>query len=310
MAEAAPVMSEAAQVLPVAADPDSEAADDTAPRSYRLIPSVMAGSDTLEFGVGYHSIEGGSLTVPGRKSMDDSYLSSYEVCPGLGVVTGFREKSGVRIAYGVFTNAKDAHGNFILRQATPDEAIGIAAQNQIAGDAQAHQVIVAGILFYVTAIVGGVISLVESRILAGSGRRRPPPDDVPFEDEVEPSPSLRKAPDTLATTETTHGTAIVPFDGAAATLRLLGTTTTPGGRQIMFHAADRMVNPPRGRVAMTPEQIDEVLDGATRIVKRSFSPAGNTLTIENYNLPGKPRVIVDEATCSRVITVINPREKR
>jgi filamentous hemagglutinin len=59
-------------------------------------------------------------------------------------------------------------------------------------------VIVAGILFYVTAIVGGVISLVESRILAGSGRRRLPPDDVPFEDEVEPNPSEGKAPNTIA----------------------------------------------------------------------------------------------------------------
>jgi len=46
------------------------------------------------------------------------------------------------------------------------------------------------------------------------------------------------------------GSLPVVFDGEFATRQLLGTTTTPGGRQIMFHAADRMVSPPVGRVAM------------------------------------------------------------
>ena len=90
---------------------------------------------------------------------------------------------------------------------------------------------------------------------------------------------------------------------------MLGTATTPGGRQINFHAADRMVNPPAGRVSMSPAEVDQVLDGATRVVKRSFHPQGNTLTIENANMPGRPRVIVDETTGQRIITVINPRKK-
>ena len=98
------------------------------------------------------------------------------------------------------------------------------------------------------------------------------------------------------------------FDGELATRKLLGTTTTPGGRQIMFHAADRMVNPPAGRIAMTPTEIDAALDGGIA-VKRSYHPQGGTLTIENPNLPGRPRVIVDEATGQRVITVINPRRR-
>ena len=59
---------------------------------------------------------------------------------------------------------------------------------------------------------------------------------------------------------------------------------------------------------MTPEQVDQVLDGATRVVKRLYHPEGNTLTIENANMPGRPRVIVDEATGTRIITVINPRK--
>jgi hypothetical protein len=60
---------------------------------------------------------------------------------------------------------------------------------------------------------------------------------------------------------------------------------------------------------MSPAEIDQVLDGATSIVKRNYHPEGNTLTIQNANLPGKPRVIVDEATGSRVITVINPKKR-
>jgi len=60
---------------------------------------------------------------------------------------------------------------------------------------------------------------------------------------------------------------------------------------------------------MSPSEIDDVLDGATSVVKRSCHPDGNTLTIENANLPGRPRVIVDEATGQRVITVINPKKR-
>jgi hypothetical protein len=111
------------------------------------------------------------------------------------------------------------------------------------------------------------------------------------------------------TTANPASRAVVVFDGEFATKQLLGTSTTPGGRTINFHAADRMVNPPAGRLPMSPAEIDQVLDGATSIVKRNYHPEGNTLTIQNANLPGKPRVIVDEATGSRVITVINPKKR-
>lgn len=36
------------------------------------------------------------------------------------------------------------------------------------------------------------------------------------------------------------------FDGEFATKQLLGTAVTLGGKQINFHAADHMVNPPKG----------------------------------------------------------------
>ena len=105
----------------------------------------------------------------------------------------------------------------------------------------------------------------------------------------------------------TGGREIVAWDGAYATRQLLGTTTTPGGRQLNFHAADRMMNPPAGRAAMSPADVDGVLDGATNILRRSFHPEGDTLTIQNRNMLGAPRVVVDEATGTRVITVINPK---
>jgi hypothetical protein len=77
----------------------------------------------------------------------------------------------------------------------------------------------------------------------------------------------------------------------------------------MFHAADRMVNTPKSRLPMSPAEIDRVLDGATSVVKRSYHPEGNTLTIENANLPGRQRVIVDEATGQRIINVIKTKKR-
>lgn len=77
----------------------------------------------------------------------------------------------------------------------------------------------------------------------------------------------------------------------------------------MFHTADRMVNPPKGRNPMSPLEVDSVLDGATRVVKRSYHPEGNTLTVKNATMPGRLRVIVDEATGQRFIAAINPRSK-
>lgn len=109
---------------------------------------------------------------------------------------------------------------------------------------------------------------------------------------------------------------LVPFDNDYAqrqsddaVRRLLGRSTTPHGRQITIHAADRMVNPPRGRAIMSPEEVDSVLDGATRIVGRANHPLGSTLKVENRNMPGRPQVVVDEKTGKRAITVINPKRR-
>jgi hypothetical protein len=58
---------------------------------------------------------------------------------------------------------------------------------------------------------------------------------------------------------------------------------------------------------MSASQVDQVLDGATNIRKMSPHPLGDTLTIQNRNMPGAPQVVIDAATGQRVITVINPK---
>ena len=85
---------------------------------------------------------------------------------------------------------------------------------------------------------------------------------------------------------------------------------TPGGRVLTEHAAERMATPPAGRAPMSAAQVDQVLDGATNIRKMSPHPLGDTLTIQNKNMPGAPQVVIDAATGNRVITVINPRLRK
>ena len=55
---------------------------------------------------------------------------------------------------------------------------------------------------------------------------------------------------------------------------------------------------------MTPSEVDEVLDTANKIKKISVHPKGNTITVQNTTMPGKPQVVVDAETGQRVITVI------
>ncbi|WP_217568752.1 RHS repeat-associated core domain-containing protein [Mesorhizobium sp. GbtcB19] len=102
--------------------------------------------------------------------------------------------------------------------------------------------------------------------------------------------------------------AVAIWDGEFATKQILGVTKTPAGRTINFHAADRMVNPPPGRAPISPKDVDRVMDEATRVTKRSPHPLGDTLTIQNSKMPGKPSVVVDEATATRIVSVINPKE--
>jgi hypothetical protein len=161
-------------------------------QTYKLIPSVFAGYDAVKFGFGYGSIEGFSFSLPSRQNLDDTWTSSFETYPGLGVATVVSKPGGgARFAYGVFDSAKDANGNFILREATQDEAIGIEVQNQIARDAQARQVFIAGAWYYV-AFAGGFVSLLAEGALANAARGREPLGKivVPIKPPVGGNPAL------------------------------------------------------------------------------------------------------------------------
>jgi RHS repeat-associated protein len=99
-----------------------------------------------------------------------------------------------------------------------------------------------------------------------------------------------------------------PYDGNFAARQILNSPTnvTLGGRTITAHAAERMTNPPVGRVPTSMADIDSFLDTATDIRKISQHPLGDTITLRNDNSSIK-EIIVDAATGKRVITVINPR---
>ena len=86
--------------------------------------------------------------------------------------------------------------------------------------------------------------------------------------------------------------------------KIKGNPKTPNGRELSEHALERMVDPPKGRSSMTPSDVDNVLDNATKVQKRTAHPQGDTLTIVNKNMPGKPKVVVDAATGNKVVTVI------
>ncbi len=100
-------------------------------------------------------------------------------------------------------------------------------------------------------------------------------------------------------------TALTPYNPEFAAQQLLGRPpTTPGGRQIYVHAAGRMTNPPAGRATMTVEEVDLVLDTATKVRKITPHKEGITVTVQRPDLPGKPQVVVDSETGKRVLNVI------
>ncbi|WP_366921796.1 hypothetical protein MFMK1_002212 [Metallumcola ferriviriculae] len=98
------------------------------------------------------------------------------------------------------------------------------------------------------------------------------------------------------------------YDGDFAARQILNSPTniTPGGRTITAHAAERMVNPPKGRVPTSMTDIDNFLDTVTDIRKISQHPLGDTITLRNASSSIK-EVVVDTATGKRIITIINPK---
>ena len=117
----------------------------------------------------------------------------------------------------------------------------------------------------------------------------------------------KNAPEKAATTTTEL--AIYDPDFAAQQILGLPFNITLGGRVVTAHAAERMVNPPPGRVPTTIWEIDEFLDTATEIRKVSFHPKGDTITLRNSNSLIH-EIVVDAETGNRIITVINAKRRR
>jgi RHS repeat-associated protein len=108
---------------------------------------------------------------------------------------------------------------------------------------------------------------------------------------------------------------LAKYDPEFATKQILGDHSpeghmTPGGRTISPHAAERMVQDAKGRVPMTKQQVDQVLDQGDVIRKISPHPEGDTITVRNTKMQGKPEVVVDAETGKRIVTVVNPKARR
>lgn len=112
---------------------------------------------------------------------------------------------------------------------------------------------------------------------------------------------------------------IVNFDAQWASRELLGQNvpgsvgfaTTPAGRTISAHAADRIANGGRGAMNDIPlEYIDRILDTGSRLRFRSEIRPGNLLLqsirVEAPHLPGNPFVVVDLATGRHIVTAMVP----
>jgi RHS repeat-associated protein len=98
------------------------------------------------------------------------------------------------------------------------------------------------------------------------------------------------------------------YDADFAARQILNNTSnvTPGGRVITAHAAERMVQPPPGRVPTTMTEVDEFLDTATQVRKINNHSLGDTITLRNANSTIK-EIVVDAETGKRVITIINKK---
>ncbi|MBN2880888.1 hypothetical protein JXM83_02435, partial [Candidatus Woesearchaeota archaeon] len=81
---------------------------------------------------------------------------------------------------------------------------------------------------------------------------------------------------------------------------------TPKGLEITSHAADRMANPPAGRVMMSPAEVDNVIFDVGKIKK--IDNTRNTITFFDPSKLQKTEVVVSD-DLARVVTVIKVKPK-
>ena len=197
------------------------------------------------------------------QSGDGAMTSEYKPFPGMGVITLVRDDNGkYRTVYGVFSDKTDAKGRYILREATPEERLGIQAKAQIDADGWRKELMIAGVWYYAGAIAEGVIALKPMRrppvetppsSPQPAGSAKAPPTSAPLETpaappsakkEGTPTPELKEskvpsAPPDLKPAATTHPTVEVHSTHGATGPQLgtpQGAPLTPIESKILFGA--------------------------------------------------------------------------
>jgi hypothetical protein len=108
------------------------------------------------------------------------------------------------------------------------------------------------------------------------------------------------------------GDDLVRFDPQWASRQLAGQNlpgstgwaTTPGGRTLSVHAAERTFLGGPGRAPINPGLIDDILGQGTRI---SYRGVNDTIRIGAPNLCGRCYVVVDAQNVHHIVTVMVPK---
>jgi len=120
--------------------------------------------------------------------------------------------------------------------------------------------------------------------------------------------AARAAPNTAAGL----GDDLVRFDPQWASRQLAGQNlpgstgwaTTPGGRTLSVHAAERTFLGGPGRAPINPGLIDDILAQGTRV---SYRGLNDTIRIGAPNLCGRCYVVVDAQNVNHIVTVMVPK---
>ncbi|NUS89868.1 MAG: RHS repeat-associated core domain-containing protein, partial [Streptomyces sp.] len=102
---------------------------------------------------------------------------------------------------------------------------------------------------------------------------------------------------------------LVPYDRVFSHRQEIGLhvprLTTPGGRTLSAHAAERIAGSGPGRPPTTLDVVDHILNKGTKI---KFDPVRGTIQVRAPSLPGKPFVVVSANNPHHVVTVMIPKQ--
>ncbi|MEU5031348.1 DUF6531 domain-containing protein [Streptomyces milbemycinicus] len=102
---------------------------------------------------------------------------------------------------------------------------------------------------------------------------------------------------------------LVPYDRVFSHRQEIGLhvprLTTPGGRTLSAHAAERVAGSGPGRPPTTLDVVDHILNKGTKI---KFDPVRGTIQVRAPSLPGKPFVVVSANNPHHVVTVMIPKQ--